>query len=281
MPELHDLMDDVRGDLTAVRLPPGDELRRRVRHRRQRAVAAVALATVVTAGAAAVAWPDRDPAPPPTISPTVSAEPVEIPRSALLRPEDVDAGPDTADEGADAFAPIRLDIMLELCVQQRSPALLAVSPRYSLSQSLLLGTEIDRPAQPFVLKQRAYRLSGPQAAAFLRDLRAATLACDGFTQTGVIERPDGTVEVRAEHRWSIVASGFAGDDSILVRHAGITRNAATGRVVEQMSEEFSAYLRVGDLVTVLIPRAGTTPDDLRRSATTAAQRLCGTADPPC
>jgi hypothetical protein len=281
MPELHDLMDDVRDDLNAVRWPPGDELRRRVRHRRQRViVAAVALVTAVTAGAASVARPDHEPPPPPAVSPTVDAGPVKIPRSALLRPEDVGAGPDTQADGEDALQPIRFDVMLDSCFQQRAPQLLALRSRSSHRQTLLLGTEGARPEQPFLLEQAAYRLSAPQAADFLRDLRAALESCDGYPQTGEIERSDGKIEARGEHGWSIVASGFAGDESILVRHDAVTRNAETGEVIGQ-SSGLSAYLRIGDLVTVLSPRAGTSADDLRRIANTAALRLCATADPPC
>jgi hypothetical protein len=210
----------------------------------------------------------------------VDAYPVEIQQSALLRPEDVGAGPDTQDDGPDAFQPIRFDVMLELCFQQRASDLLALRPRYARRQTLLLGTESDRPAQPFLLEQAAYRLSAPQAAAFVRELQAATKSCDGFTQTGEIERPDGNVSARGRHSWSIVASGFAGDESILVRHDTITRNADTGKVLGE-SSGLSAYLRIGDLVTALHPRAGTSADDLRRIATVAAQRLCATADPPC
>jgi len=73
---------------------------------------------------------------------------------------------------------------------------------------------------------------------------------------------------------------FAGDESILVRGDTVTHNAKTGEMIGK-SSRLSAYLRIGDLVTVLTPRAGTSADDLRRIATTAAQRLCATADPPC
>jgi hypothetical protein len=281
MPEMRDLIDRVAGDLTVVRWPPAGELRRRVRRRRQRTIAAaVALVIAVTAGVASLARPYREPSPPPATSPTVGASPVRIPRSILLRPEDVGAGPDTQADEEDAFQPIRFDVMLDVCFQQRAPELLAVRSRYSQSQTLLLGTEAHRPARPFLLGQAAYRLSAPEAAAFLRDLRVAIESCDGFTRTGEIERLGGKVEARGQHSWSIVASGFAGDESILVRHDAVTRNAETGEVIGE-SSELSAYLRIGDLVTVLSPRTGTSADDLRRIATTAAQRLCATADPPC
>jgi hypothetical protein len=281
MPELLDLLDDVRGDLTAVRWPPGDELRRRVRRRRQRVIgAAVALVTAMTVGAASLGRPDREPPPPPTTSPTPDAGAVEIRRSALLRPEDVGAGPDIQGEGESAFQPIRFDVMLDLCFGQRAPELLTLRSQYSHRQTLLLGTESDQPARPFLLGQAAHRLTAPEAAVFLRDLRAAMESCDGFTQTGEIEHPDGRVKATFRYSWSIVASGFAGDESILVRHDAVTRNTETDEVIGE-SSEFSAYLRIGDLITVLSPRVGTSADDLRRIATTAAQRLCTTANPPC
>ncbi|MEV4630670.1 hypothetical protein AB0J90_30840 [Micromonospora sp. NPDC049523] len=281
MPELHDLMDHVRDDLTVVRWPAGDELRRRVGRRRQRVIAAAAaLVTAMTVGAASLGRPDREAPSPTATSPTVDARPVEIRRSALLRPEDVGAGPDTQADGESAFQPIRFDVMLDLCFGQRAPELLALRSLYSHRQTLLLGTESDRPARPFLLGQAAYRLTAPEAAAFLRDLRSAMESCDGFTQTGEIERSDGKVKTTGRYSWPIAASGFAGDESILVRHDALIRNAATGEVIGE-SSELSAYLRIGDLVTVLSPRAGTSADDLRQIAITAAERLCPSANPPC
>jgi hypothetical protein len=281
MPEMRDLIDSVAGDLTAVRWPSADELRRRVRRRRQRAIAAVALVTAVTAGAAGLARPDREPPPPPATSPTVGASPVRLPRSVLLQPEDVGAEPDSRANREDAFQPIRFpDATLEACLRQRAPELLAVRPRYSQSETFVLGTEGHRPARPFLLDQAVYRLSAPEAAVFLRDVRVAIESCTGYTLTGEIEQPGGKVEARARHSWSIVASGFAGDESILVRYDSVTRNAETGEVLGK-SSGLSAYLRVDDLVTVLNPRPGTSAGDLRRMATTAAQRLCADADTPC
>jgi hypothetical protein len=281
MPELRDLMDDVRGDLVAVRWPPGDELRRRVRRRRQRTItAAVALVTAMTVGAASLTRPDREPPPPPATSPSVDAGAVEIPRSALLRPEDVGAGPDTQEDQPDAFQPIRFDVLLDLCFRHRATGMLTVHSRYSQRQTLLLGTENDRPARPYLLAQAVYRLSAPHAATFLRDLRTAIGSCDGFTRTGEIERPEGNVEARARHRWSIVASGFAGEESIMVRHDAVTRDARNDKVIGR-SSDLSAYLRSGDLITVLSPRAGTSADGLRGIAATAARRMCETTDPSC
>jgi hypothetical protein len=274
MPELHDLMDGVANDMAAVRWPPAEELRHRVRRRRQRAVAAaVALVTALTAGAASLARPDRDPPPPPATTPTADASPVEIPRSALLRPEDAGAGPDTQEEEPDAFQPIRFEIMLQLCFEKRAPEMLALHPRYSQRQTLLLGTEADRPANPYVVGQGVYRLTAPAAATFVRDLRAAIEGCDGFTQTGEVERGGVTIRESGRHDWSIASTGFAGDESILVRHDSVVRNLDTNEDLGG-SFDIAAYVRVDDLVTVLSPRAGTDAGELRRIAVTAANRLC-------
>ena len=286
MPEPQDLMDGVASDLTAVRWLPAAELRRRVRRRRQRVTAAaVALVTALTAagatGAAGVGFADRDSAPPPATTPSVAAEgPLVIPASALLRPDDAGAGPDTQQDSVDAFQPIGFGTMLNVCFQERAPELLALRPRYAYGQTLLLGTENDRPARPYLLAQAAYRLSAPLAATFLDDVRAATEGCDGFTQTGEIERDGAKVEARGEYHWSVVATGFAGDESILVRQDARTRNVKTGKVLGE-SSELRAYVRVGDLVTVLSPRSGTAVDEVRRLGTVAAERLCGAAHPPC
>lgn len=286
MPELNDLMDDlmgdVRADLTAVRLPPGAELRRRVRRRQRRVIAAVAVTvvTAVTAGAAVLARPHGQAPPRPATSPSVTARPVKIPLSALLRPEDVGAGPDSQIDGEDGSGrAVRFEMMLDACFTKRAPGMLAVDSYYFTGLTFLLGTSVNRPEWPFVLAQDVYRLAAPQAAAFLTNLGAAIRSCDGFTQTGEIERPGGKVPVRGEHGWSVVASGFAGDESILVRHNSVGRNAQTGKVIGE-STALVAVLRVGNLVTVLRP-ASTSAEDLRRFATIAAARLCATADPPC
>ncbi|MET8153557.1 hypothetical protein ACIBSW_38735 [Actinoplanes sp. NPDC049668] len=281
MPEMRDLIDSVASDLADVRWPPAEELRRRARRRRQRTIAAaVALVTAVTAGAASLARPDREPPPRPATSPTVGAPPVRIPPSVLLRPEDVGAGPDSEVYPADAFQPIQFEVMLDSCFRERAPGLLALRPRYSQGQTLMLGTEAHRPARAGLLNQTVYRLSAPEAAVFVRDLRVAVEACADYFQTGEIEPPGGRVKVRSQNSWSILASGFAGDESILVRGVAVVRDAETGEVIGESSRP-SAFLRVGDLVTVLVPRIGTSADDLRRFAATAAQRLCATADPPC
>ncbi|GIJ56915.1 hypothetical protein [Virgisporangium aurantiacum] len=283
MRELNDLMDDVRGDVSGVRLPSGAELRGRVRRRQWRviAAAAVAVVTAATAGSVVLARPDGEaPPPPPAASTSAAPRPVEIPRSALLRPEDVGAGPDSQVDGEGSARVIRFEILLDACFKERAAGMRTVDSRYFTGLTFLLGTAENRPSRPFVLAQEAYRLPAPEAAAFFADLRAAIASCDGFTQTAEIEQPGGKVQVRAQHNWSVVASGFAGDESILVRHDNVTRNAQTGKVIGE-SSALSAYLRIGDLVTVLSPGVTISADDLRRFATTAAQRLCATADPPC
>jgi hypothetical protein len=281
MPELHDLMDGVARDLTAVRWPPAAELRHRVRRRRQRVVAAaVALVTALTAGAASLARPDRDPPPPPATTPTADAGPAEIPRSALLRPEDAGAGPDTQHDGVSAFEPIRFETILDLCFRKRAPEMVALRTRYSLRQTLLVGTEGDRPADPYVLGQSVYRLSAPQVSTFVGDLDAAIEECRGFTQTGEIERAGRRLEVFGRHDWSVAADSFAGDESILVRHDILARSMETNEVVDA-SFQLSVYVRVGDLVTVLDLRPHTALDELWRISDVAAQRLCAAAHPPC
>jgi hypothetical protein len=281
MPEMRELMDGVAGDLAAVRWPPAEELRRRVRRRRQRTTAAaVAVLVALAGGAASLARPDRDPPPPPAATPTPGAAPVEIPLSALLRPEDAGAGPDSQVDGEDALQPIRLDVTLDRCLREKAPELLSVRTRYARLQTLLKGTETDRPAQPYVLAQGAYRLTTAEATTFLRRLRGAIEACDGFTSTGEIEHGGGRVDARGTYHWSVISSGFAGDESYLVRMDGITRRADNGDVIGE-STYLSAYVRVGDLVTVLSPRSGASVDELRRLATVAAGRLCVASVPGC
>jgi len=284
MPELDELIKDVADDLTAVRWTPAAELRALVRRRRQRSVAAaVALVTALTAGTASlVARPGGDAAPPPSATRSATAPDPAIPPDAMLRPADVGGGPDPEDATDDAFQPIQLDPMLELCVRERRPELLTQRASNTRSQSHTLGTGDSRAYRPFVLTQTVYRMSAPDAEVVFRDLRAAAEACAGVTYTGDMERP-GQTKVRASgsHTWTIVASGFAGDDSLILRHHVTVRNADTGALISDSDAGLDAYVRVGDLVTHIVPRSDAEAEELRRVATSSAGRLCTAAFPTC
>ncbi|MEU4217092.1 hypothetical protein [Actinoplanes sp. NPDC026623] len=287
MSDLRDLMSSVTTDLAAVRWSTAEELRRRVRSRRRRtvAVAAGAVAAVAVGVAAFAAPGQRPPTVPltptaPTMQPSIAA-PVEIPRSVLLTARDVKAGPDNQDDGVDALQPVWIPEFMA-CAAQRDGTLPTQTPRYSRGITHLLGTQENRPDRPFVVAQQVYRFAAPDADGFLRDLRSAVTSCDGLTMTGDVEAKSGkTIRVRATHRWSITAEGFAGDDSLVVRHDVAAHHAATGEPVGEGTVEQVAYVRVGDLVTRVAPRSGTTLDETRRIATVAAGRLCAAARPRC
>ena len=58
-----------------------------------------------------------------------------------------------------------------------------------------------------------------------------------------------------------------------MRQDARTRNMKTNQVLGE-SSELRAYVRVGDLVTVLSPRFGTPVDEVRRLGTVAAHPPC-------
>jgi hypothetical protein len=284
MSDLRDLMSSVTTDLAAVRWSTADELRRRVRNRRRRTIAAAAGAVAAVAvGVAAFAAPgQRPPTVPstPTVQPSIAA-PVEIPRSVLLTAGDVKAGPDSQDDGADAFQPVQIHEFM-VCDRQRNGALPAQTPRFSRGITHLLGTQENRPERPLLVWQQVYRFAAPDADGFLRDLRSAVSSCDGLTMTGEVPAKGGkTVRVRATHHWSIITEGFAGDDSLVIKYDVAVRNVATGKLVSAGTAEQVAYVRVGDLVTRVAPRSGTVLDEVRRISTVAAGRLCVAAHPQC
>ncbi|MEV7624005.1 hypothetical protein [Actinoplanes sp. NPDC089786] len=283
MSDLRDLMSDVTTDLAAVRWPSADELRGRVRRRRRRNLVAVAGAViVVTAGATGLATAGGPPSPMPAAPPVSAAPvPVEIPRSMLLSPADVGAGPDSQIDGPDAFRPLQPD-ELTLCLTTNSSGLkLPQVPRFSVGVTLLLGTEASRPERPFVLAQQIHRYAGPDAVAVLRDLRSVVAACGIRTVTGEVTAAGGAkVAARVTHTWSIAAENFAGDDSVVVRHDVSAVDASTGRPLDGGGSELVAYVRVGDLVTRIVPRDQPLPE-LRKIAAQAGTRLCGASDPPC
>ncbi|MEV6489105.1 hypothetical protein AB0M20_10815 [Actinoplanes sp. NPDC051633] len=287
MSDLRDLMSSVTTDLAAVRWSTADELRRRVRTRRRRTIAAAAGAVAAVAvGVAAFAAPGQRPPTVPSTptAPTVQAStaaPVEIPRSVLLTARDVKAGPDSQDDGADAFQPVQIPEFMA-CDRQRNGKLPAQTPRFSRGITHLLGTQENRPERPFLVGQQVYRFAAPDADGFLRDLRSAVSSCDGLTMTGDVPAKGGkTVRVRATHSWSIIAEGFAGDDSLVIKHDVAGHNVATGKLVSAGTAEQVAYVRVGDLVTRVSARSGTDLDEVRRLSTVAAGRLCVAANPRC
>lgn len=283
MSDLRDLMSDVTTDLAAVRWPSADELRGRVRRRRRRTLVAVAGAViVVTVGAAGLAATGGTTTPMPAGPPPSAAPvPVEIPRSVLLSPADVGAGPDSQADGPDAFRPLQPDELTLCLTTNRSGLKLPQVPRFTIGVTLLRGTEASRPERPFVLAQQIHRYAGPDAVAVLRDLRSVVAACGIGTVMGDVTTPaDGKVAARVDHTWSIAAENFAGDDSVVVRHDVRAVDAKTGRPVGRSGSELVAYVRVGDLVTRIVPRDQPLPE-LRKIAAQAGARLCAASDPPC
>ena len=192
-----------------------------MRRRRRRTLVAVAGAViVVTVGAAGLAATGGTTTPMPAGPPPSAAPvPVEIPRSVLLSPADVGAGPDSQADGPDAFRPLQPDELTLCLTTNRSGLKLPQVPRFTIGVTLLRGTEASRPERPFVLAQQIHRYAGPDAVAVLRDLRSVVAACGIGTVMGDVTTPgDGKVAARVDHTWSIAAENVAGDGCRAARH---------------------------------------------------------------
>jgi hypothetical protein len=74
-------------------------------------------------------------------------------------------------------------------------------------------------------------------ARYLAELRADIRACPGKIRGGTVEGRDG-------HQWSIVESGFAGDESLLVRLRGSGRGYQGGCC----TDFYLAVVREGDIL---------------------------------
>ncbi|MDO3683033.1 hypothetical protein [Micromonospora sp. C28ISP2-4] len=278
-------IDSMQRDLRNVRWAEPAELRARARRRSRRTVAAAAVAVLaLTSGAFVAAGRAASPAPV-AASPSPTAwSATDVPAEALLQPSDLRPAVTEAWNDAGIDETIELDRMLEYCRQNQGLRTEWVKSRYSRSVTLLRerpGARDQSDQQPVVL-QDLHRLA-PQDGERLFDEMPALLApCRAWRSTGPIELRGKRIQAEVVHSWQTVDSGFAGDESVLVRHTvGKARRLDTGAPISDGSAPVDqAVVRVGDLVTVL--RAG--PGDevaLRGLARVAAERMCRAANPGC
>ncbi|SCE74289.1 hypothetical protein [Micromonospora mirobrigensis] len=285
-------------DLRDVPWPEAAELRATARRRTRRtAVTAAAAVLVVVAGVAVAA---RGPAGPPPGS-TVAAPPggrAEIPVEALLDPRDL---PDRSDErlgDAGLGEPVTVDPVLRSCALDRGLPADPVLSRYSRSQTLITNISPGglAPERSPLVSQDVYRLDRATAERFMVDLDRLVIGCTGWQETksrnvtaGGSPRP-----VTLVHRWTVVDRDFAGDAAIVLRHTtDRSWDATTGADLDvTTTPEVTVIVRVGDLVTVLVPagpmmayfegaQIRPTGAELRDLGRAAARRMCAAANPGC
>ncbi|MFY1586772.1 hypothetical protein ACN267_19975 [Micromonospora sp. WMMD734] len=304
MSEEPTFVDRLHRDLREVRWPEPAQLRARARRRsRRRAALSAATALVVLVGAAvAVRERPTGPATPtapvaaPGSAPASTPARTEIPLDALLSPADLPMKTGVRLGETGLGETVRIDPLLESCGRERDvDAQLSVS-RASRSQTLLRPTtRAGRPATP-VLSQDVYRIELARGRWLFGEIDRLLNACAEWTlDASTLAADQQPVATEQEHRWEPSARDFAGDQSVLLRHVASQPRARTGGkpVGAAASVDTTLVVRVGDLVTVVVPAPDTVADrvdgagpgmgqaDLMALADRAAKRLCPAADTPC
>jgi hypothetical protein len=283
MSEPVDLVDRIAADLAGVRWPEAAEIRRTARVRRgRRAALAAALAVVGIAGVSVAVLDHRAISLPTVAVPPVSpaAEQILIPAAAMLDGTDLGRATDANESFSDPPNATGTDPFLDICATDRRHSLQRTA-RDQKIRTLLRhrpATE-EHSSADYVLQQRLFRLPVAQAGQFMTDLGSAVAACSEWVSAGKIERAGKVVPASTTHRWRMVAGRFAGDESTIVEHSFAAEVA--GQAVETSRPSLIALVRVGDLVTVITPKAGTPLDVLSRWSAAAATRMCATANPSC
>ncbi|MFE9959554.1 hypothetical protein [Micromonospora sp. NPDC005299] len=279
-------------DLREVRWPEPAEIRAAARRRSLRTAAAAAAAVLVVASVSAVVVGRAGtPGPPPAATAGGRAE---IPVEAMLTPADVPAKSDERLGDTGLGERVRVDDILRACGQERGLPADDTASLYSRSQTLMGTVEVDgfAPYRRPVVSQDVYRVEAAAAGQIFADLDRLAAACAGWQQVSSVQGDAGTVTATVVHHWAVAASGFAGDQAILLRHSmSVQVDPATGEPVGiPPRPEERLVVRVGDLVTVLVPEEPLQPDvpgstvnqaQLLDVARTAAHRMCVAANPGC
>ncbi|MEH0970845.1 hypothetical protein V6U77_06860 [Micromonospora sp. CPCC 205546] len=295
-------VEQVHRDLRDVRWPEPAEIRARARRRSRRTAltAAVAVLVVISGSAVAVGeWAGRKDAPPApmaatAVSPTTAA-PADIPQDALLAPADLPLTTAVQLGEPGLMEPVRVDPVLESCGRERGVPSAAPTSRYSRSQTLLFAPVSPVTRGP-ALTQEVYRVQPGQGRLVFGLVGLLLNACAEWqlTKSTLLDgRPVATIQT---HRWETPISGFAGDDSVMLRHVSMpSRLRASGRAAAaDEGVEVTMVVQVGDLVTVIALSPGTLQDtvagtrpgglssaDLQTLGRTAARRMCASANTGC
>ncbi|MFG2165726.1 hypothetical protein [Micromonospora chersina] len=282
----------IHRDLREVRWPEPTEIRAAARRRSRRTALASAAAVLVVVSVTAVGVTRAGtPAPPPAATAGGRAE---ISAEAMLAPADVPAKSDERLGDTGIGEAVRVDDVLRACARDQGlPADETVS-RYSRSQTLIGTAAVEgfAPNRMPVVSQDVYRLPAGAPARVFAELDRLVAACSSWQEVSPVQGDNGTVTATVVHRWTVAASDFAGDQAVLLRHAiSVPLDPATGKPVGiTPPPEDRLIVRVGDLVTVLVPgeplRLGVpgnrvTQAQLLDLARAAAGRMCAAANPGC
>ncbi|MCZ7439778.1 hypothetical protein O7598_25480 [Micromonospora sp. WMMC241] len=287
MPDDVTLVEVLHRDLRDVRWAEPAELRATAR-RRSRRTAALAAASVMLVAALGATFVDRTGASPPPVA-DVPGGNTEIPVEAMLEPTDVPVRTGDTLSDTDLDEPVRVDDFLQVCA--RAQGLPAQEPRsrYSRSQTMLNPPPEAQPSTPTVaLTQDVYRMPSVAASRFVGDLERAVAACGGWRTTGQVPAERGMVTGEVVHSWTVAASGFAGDQAVVLRHTTTVPQQPADGGANRFEDRL--VVRVGDLVTVLVPAGRLRPGipdaeasvrQLQEMGRAAAERMCVAANPGC
>ncbi|MEU1835638.1 hypothetical protein [Micromonospora chersina] len=296
----------VQRELRDVRWAEPAELRARGRRRSRRtAAAATAAAVLLVASATTVVAGGRVGGPTNTVvtgigaaSTTSTPAPsgrAEIPEAVLLEPRDLPlkTGARLGDVGL--LEPVQVDGKLESCAHGQGIYLQPTVSRYSRSRVLLRPVTAASDGVPPVLSQDVYRVDPPWGLGLFGDIDRMLQVCPTWRTSSLLTLTGRTVSAETEHRWEPTVTGFAGDQSVMLRHVtGQARDRSGGKTVgPAASIDLTLVIRVGDLVTVIVPGPGTIEDrvdgsgpglsyaQIEELGRVAARRLCGAANPGC
>jgi hypothetical protein len=281
LPELADLL---ARDLAHVHWPAPDGIRARARRRSLRTALAAPLAVLVLVTSVwLLARPAENraiPGPAASVTPTAtrSLETTEPPgwvgAEVLVRPADVGAG-----YGVDnvyTYAPGEYPTWqfdLQPCAAYNALGVTAYRD-YTWMGGHTVAKQVTTNTPGDVHAQLMRYPDSAAAARVVADVRRVVRACANFDDAGgeasTEERP-----ARVVHRYGKIDEGFAGDESLLLRHRVEHVDASTGKRLpdhQNASVEMIAVVRVGDLVEILL----TDQDDparMRRIAVAAARHL--------
>ncbi|MGC4804428.1 hypothetical protein [Micromonospora sp. DT233] len=302
--------DQLHRDLREIDWPEPAELRARARRRSRRtaAVAATAVLAVTSVVGLALGGPEGGTGVPPAASgPDASgssaggARPgrAEIPPEALLAPADLAVRNNVRLSDTGLGEPVQVDPLLEACAAARGLSAVTPLSRYSRSQTLLQDDTPgpDGPSGVPILTQDVYRLTAGDAAGVFATLDRTAAGCAGWRSFSPRSLGDDAAltPMSVALSWQVVSRDFAGDQAVLLRliHSEEV-DAETGRPVGwQFSSEPRVLVRVGDLVTVIVPAtglgAGGPSRDMNRKSDAelldlgraAARRMCLAANPSC
>ncbi|MEU0151471.1 hypothetical protein [Micromonospora fulviviridis] len=283
----------VHRELHTVRWPEPAELRSRARRRSRRTAVAAALAVLAVASGAALVEAGRAaPHAPLSAGVPASAQPMtttwtaaEVPAEVLLEPTDLrtKTGVPLTDTGLGEA--VRLDEMLLYCRKSQRLRAEWEPSRYSRSVTVVRerpGAEDQRPGQVLAM-QDVYRVAPDVADRVFAGMDQLLAPCRSWRAAGPTQWQGKTIRAQVVHSWQEVDNGFAGDESVLLRHTvSQARNLDTGEPLGDVTRpESRAVVRVGDLVSVIQVGRDGTEADLRQLAVVAAGRMCPAAHPRC